>query len=174
MAKTCGECVERGRMIEELAAKVHRLADRNAELAGEVADKFANWPENLPREDLIRLLRGFANLARKVEQTIAAAFPDEYPLGDGDIIPSDQRIVVDGDALLMAEKVVAEVARLRSTGDGAADVRVEWGADLDDTEDSGPTVCGGEWSARVLAEREPENRLLRRTVTTSEWEVVDR
>lgn len=77
------------------------------------ASKFANWPENLPREDLVRLLRGYANVARKVEQTIAASFPDEFPLGDGDIVPVDERVVIDHDAVAMAEKAVAELDRLR-------------------------------------------------------------
>lgn len=75
--------------------------------------KFADWPENLPREDLIRLLRGYADMARRVEQIIADAFPDQYPLGDGDVLPSDQRLVIDEDAVAMAEKAVVEIERLR-------------------------------------------------------------
>lgn len=79
----------------------------------ELGARFKNWPENLPREDLVRFTREFANELRRVEQTIAEAFPDEFPLGDGENFPADQRLV-EFDASEMASKAVDEIKLLRS------------------------------------------------------------
>lgn len=76
--------------------------------------KFDNWPENLPREDLIRLLRGFSTECFKIEQVLAATMPELYPLGDGVNVPSDQRVVVDATAMSLAVDVVEEIKRLRA------------------------------------------------------------
>lgn len=76
--------------------------------------KFTDWPENLPREELIRLLRGYAWKDHQAAQIIATAFPDEYPLGDGEIIPADERVVFDEDSIAMAEKAAGEINRLRT------------------------------------------------------------
>lgn len=77
--------------------------------------KFTDWPENLPREELIRLLRGYAWKDHQAAQIIATAFPDEYPLGDGEIIPADERVVFDEDSIAMAEKAVAKIDQLRAS-----------------------------------------------------------
>lgn len=82
-------------------------------------DKFRDWPENLPREDLIRLLRGYAGECRHVEQNIAAAFPDEYPLGDGVYVPRDQRVVIDEGADEMSLRAASAITDLRAERDEA-------------------------------------------------------
>lgn len=75
--------------------------------------RFKDWPENLPRDDLVRFTREFAKELRRVEQTIAEAFPDEFPLGDGESFPTSQRLV-ELDASEMASKAVGEIKLLRS------------------------------------------------------------
>lgn len=79
----------------------------------ELGANFKDWPENLPREDLVRLLRGYANECRKTEQILGAAFPGEFPLGDGKNFPTGHRLV-EVDASEIATKAVAEIRRLRS------------------------------------------------------------
>lgn len=81
--------------------------------AAEPGAKFKDWPENLPREDLVRLLRGYAGMCMRVEQCIAEAFPDQFPLGDGEDFPADQRLVVDQDAEAMADLAIREIVTLR-------------------------------------------------------------
>lgn len=79
--------------------------------------KFKDWPENLPREDLVRLLRGYANECRHVEQNIAAAFPDQYPLGDGEYVPRNQRVVIDESADDMSLMAAEAITALRADRD---------------------------------------------------------
>lgn len=73
---------------------------------------FTNWPEHLTHKELVDQLRRHAWDQHRVGQIIAQAFPADYPLGDGEIIPIGQRLVLD-DAQTMAAKAVAEIGRLR-------------------------------------------------------------
>lgn len=75
---------------------------------------FENWPENLPREDLVRLLRGYATEYWRAEQALAGLFPDRYPLGDGEVIPADERVVLMEDLQILVAETIAEVERLRA------------------------------------------------------------
>jgi hypothetical protein len=84
-----------------------------SEEAAEPVDRFKDWPENLPREELIRLLRGYCGELLKVEQMLASLFPDMYPLGDGEVVPVDYRETGEATPEILAAQTVAEVSRLR-------------------------------------------------------------
>lgn len=103
-------------------------------MASDPGAKFKDWPENLPREDLVRLLRGYANECNHVVQNIAAAFPDRYPLGDGENVPREQRVVIDESAddmsLMAAEEITELRAELSDLRREAADELARDGQDM--------------------------------------------
>lgn len=82
--------------------------------------KFDNWPENLPREDLIRLLRGYAKECHYVEQIIADVIPEDYPLTDWEpgfpadgILPAQERAIGDATPTSMAMHAASKIRDLQ-------------------------------------------------------------
>lgn len=71
---------------------------------------FENWPENLPRAELVRLLRGFASEAVEVEKLLGIALG--YPLGDGEVCPDDQPVVGEHTPVTLAMQAADRIREL--------------------------------------------------------------
>lgn len=71
-----------------------------------------DWLEDYSRKDLVRTLRAYAKYQHDMEQTLASVFPDDYPYGDGENCPSDERYLGEAPEEL-AERVRREVEHLR-------------------------------------------------------------
>lgn len=82
--------------------------------------------------------------------------------------------VVYGDEVW--DELPADAVELKPVSDAPATPgETEWGVAMvaeNDADWIDYTICQGETSARILADREPENRLMKRTVTRSEWQEV--
>jgi NTP pyrophosphatase (non-canonical NTP hydrolase) len=123
---------------------IHLPDDTDWDVAN--AGRFVNWPENLPREELIRLARGYAAECHQVEQIIAAAFPAEFPLGDGEALPTHERATGDHTPTTMAMRAARAISELRAA---RCPTQPEVAAWL--TDNFGPHRCV-EQQALVLAE----------------------
>jgi hypothetical protein len=73
-----------------------------------------NYPHNLPRDYLIHHVKGHASECMNVERIIADAFPDEFPYGDGEVFPADQRVIAIDTPTSMAMRAAREIESLRA------------------------------------------------------------
>jgi len=89
--------------------------------------KWDNYPHNLPRETLIRRVKGHAAECANVEQILAEAMPELFGLGDGLDYPAELRAIGEHTPTTMAMTAKAEIERLRGAleaDQGAEDARL--------------------------------------------------
>ena len=76
--------------------------------------RWDSYPHNLPRETLIRHVKGHAAECANVEQILAEAMPELFGLGDGVDYPAELGAIGEHTPTTMAMTAKAEIERLRT------------------------------------------------------------